>query len=210
LGYSAIILAGGSSRRFGRDKGLVELLGKPMILHVYDRVEPLVDEVIIVVSSETQLAKYKNLASHAKVILDEGNLQGPLMGAVAGFRNAVSNYSILLSCDTPLLSEKVVSLLLELAVGNDAVIPRWPNKYIEPLQAVYNTKMAYASAIEAVEKRSFRLLDMVMGLEKILYLSSLALSKIDSDLDTFLNVNTPSDLVKAEKILKSRNFTESG
>jgi molybdopterin-guanine dinucleotide biosynthesis protein A len=204
--YSAIILAGGSSKRFGEDKGLAKLLGKPMILHVYDKIEPLVDEVIIVVSSETQFSKYKNLSSHARVIIDEGSLQGPLIGALAGFRNATGDYSILLSCDTPMLSGKVASLLIELALGHDAVIPQWPNNYIEPLQAVYNTRTAYASAREAVENRSFRLFDMIKSLNKILYISTLVLSTLDSNLNTFLNVNNQSDMITAEEILKSQNI----
>ncbi len=32
-----MVLAGGFSKRFGQDKGLVELAGKPLVLHVLDR-----------------------------------------------------------------------------------------------------------------------------------------------------------------------------
>lgn len=203
--YSAIILAGGSSKRFGKDKALVELLGKPMIMHVYDRVASFVDEVIIVVSSIVQFNKYKNLTNRVSVIIDEGNFQGPLIGALAGFKGATGEYSLLLSCDTPLLSGKIISLFLELAVGYDAVISRWPNNYIEPLQAVYKTKAAYTSALVAIENRAFRMLNLVMGLKRVLYISTLFLRNIDPHLDTFRNVNTQSDLAEVEKILRSHN-----
>lgn len=201
---SAIILSGGASKRFGTDKGLVELLGKPLILHVRDRVAPLVDEVLIVLSSEAQLKKYRDIVKSSKLIVDEHDLHAPIIGALAGFKNALGDYSILLSCDTPLISQEIVSLLLDLASGNDAVIPRWPNRYIEPLQAAYRTKTTYNAAIEAVKNGKLRLSNMIEGLQKILYISTITLQSLDPNLNTFLNVNTQLELKKAENIINSQ------
>lgn len=199
---SAIILSGGASKRFGTDKGLVELLGKPLILYVHDSVLPLVDEVIIVLSSEAQLKKYQDIVKSSKLIIDEHDLHAPIIGALTGFKNALGDYSILLSCDTPLISQKVVSLLLDLAPENDAVVPRWPNRYIEPLQAAYRTKTAYSAAMEAVKNGKLRLSNMIEGLQKILYISTMSLYSLDPNLNTFLNVNTQVELKKAENIIK--------
>ena len=201
---SAIILSGGASKRFGTDKGLVEFLEKPLILHVRDRVAPLVDEVLIVLSSEIQLKKYRGIIESSKLIVDEHDLQAPIIGALAGFKNALGDYSILLSCDTPLISQEIVSLLLDLASGNDAIIPRWPNGYMEPLQAVYRTKTTYNAALEAVKNGKLRLSNMIEGLQKILYISTIALQSLDPNLNTFLNVNTQLELKKAENIIKSQ------
>ncbi len=203
MSKSAIILSGGSSKRFGRDKGLVELLGKPLILHVLDRVAPLVDEVIIVLSSEVQLMKYQDIVKSSKLILDESNSRASIIGALAGFKNAIEDYCILLSCDTPIISQDIVSLLLKSAPGNDAVIPRWPNRYIEPLQAAYKTKTAYNATVETIKKGKLRLSDMIERLRKILYISTITLRRLDPNLNTFLNINTPFELKKAENILKS-------
>ena len=52
LQKSAIVLGGGFSRRFGRDKGLVLLKDKPLVSHVIDQISPLVDLVVVVVSTE--------------------------------------------------------------------------------------------------------------------------------------------------------------
>lgn len=201
---SAIILSGGASKRFGTDKGLVEFLEKPLILHVRDRVAPLVDEVLIVLSSEIQLKKYRGIIESSKLIVDEHDLQAPIIGALAGFKNALGDYSILLSCDTPLISQEIVSLLLDLALGNDAIIPRWPNGYMEPLQAVYRTKTTYNAAVEAVKNGKLKLSNMIEGLQKILYISTIALQSLDPNLNTFLNVNTQLELKKAENIIKSQ------
>jgi molybdopterin-guanine dinucleotide biosynthesis protein A len=204
LKRSAIILAGGTSKRFGKDKAWVNLLGKPMILHVYDHLAGKVDEVIIVVRPETQLDQYKRLVKDVSIVVDEGDRGGPLIGAIAGLKSAEGDYSLLIGCDTPLLSGKVVSLLFERVEGYEAVIPRWPNGYTEPLQAVYRTKEAYASGLKAVENHSYRMLDMLTGLKRIPYLPTLEISKLDPYLDTFFNVNTQSDLLEAEEILKLR------
>lgn len=47
---TALVLAGGASSRFGQDKGVLDLSGKPLIKHVVDAVSPLVDETIVVTS----------------------------------------------------------------------------------------------------------------------------------------------------------------
>ena len=50
---SAIILVGGSSERFGQDKGLLKLINKPLIVHIVDRVSIVVDEILVVVNSKS-------------------------------------------------------------------------------------------------------------------------------------------------------------
>ena len=51
LDKSAVVLAGGFSKRFGQDKGLIPLSNKPLIRHVLDAIDGIVDERIVVVSS---------------------------------------------------------------------------------------------------------------------------------------------------------------
>jgi len=68
LKNSTIILAGGKSERLGAEKGLITLKGKPLIQHVLERISGVTDEVIVVVSSETQKENFRkavgNTASH--------------------------------------------------------------------------------------------------------------------------------------------------
>lgn len=200
--YSAIILAGGPSERFGRDKALIELSGKPLISHVYDRVATLVNNVFVVVSSKEQLKEYSWIfSSRARVVLDELDVRSPLVGAITGFRSAASGYSILLPCDTPLISEKILSLMLDLAPEYDAVVPRWPSGYIEPLQSVYKTKVAYASAVDVFKKGKLNLRSMISKLRNVLYFSTIAIQSIDQNLHTFLNINNANDLKRTELIL---------
>ncbi len=201
---TAIILAGGTSSRLGQDKGLVRLAGKPLIKHVLDKVESLVDERLVVVSSEDQTEQYmKELGSQTKVIVDKAEFHGPLGGAAAGFEKARGKYSLLIACDTPFASKDILQLLLELSVNKNAVIPRWPNCCIEPLEAVYCTKPALEAARDGLRSGEVKMQAMVNRLRNIRYVSTLVLEQLDPGLRTFFNVNTPLDLKKAEAMLKT-------
>jgi molybdopterin-guanine dinucleotide biosynthesis protein A len=211
LEKSAIILAGGFSTRLGQDKGLVQLGGRPLVQYVLDKACSLVDETLIIVNSQSQTQTYrKALRTDAVIVSDDSKIHGPLVGASAGFRLASGKYSLLLSCDTPFVSEEILQLLLELCVNKNATIPRWPNCYIEPLQAAYHTEFALRAADEALASGELKMQAMVNRLRNIRYVSTLVLEQLDSSLHTFFNVNTILDLRKAENILKSTRTRTKG
>jgi molybdopterin-guanine dinucleotide biosynthesis protein A len=155
LQKSAVILAGGFSRRFGRDKGLVNLNGKPLVLHVIDRASKIIDEVLVVISSN-----------------DQDDSQSPLVGAITGFESANGEYSLLLPCDTPLISIQIVQFLLDMCINRSAAIPRWPSGYIEPLQAVYHTKSALTAAKTALAQGNMNMRSMIDNLRGVRYVPS--------------------------------------
>jgi len=203
LDRSAIILAGGFSSRFGQDKGLVQLADKPLIRHVLDKVDNIVDEKIVVVSSKVQAENFaKVVGSSANVFLDMGEARSPLVGALAGFEEAHGKYALLLPCDTPLISKGVLLFMLDLCVDKNAVIPRWPNGYIEPLHAVYFTKSALDAAKNALGEGKLNMQSMINEMRGVRYVSTLVLQQLDPDLRTFFNINTPLDLKKAELMLR--------
>lgn len=200
---SAVILAGGSSSRFGKDKGLMDLADKPLIKYVLDAASNLVEERIVVVSSNAQAKSYTEaLDADVKVLVDAENIQTPLIGALTGFDAAHGAYSLLLPCDVPFVSKDILALLLDLCTDKAAAIPRQPNAYMEPLHAVYCTKPALDAARTALNRGELNMKAMVEKLRGVRYVSSLVLQQLDPDLRTFFNVNTPSDLKRAEAVLR--------
>ena len=198
-----MILAGGFSKRFGRDKGLVELAGKPLVLHVLDRMFGVVNETLVVVSSDHQKVAFeRSLGQKAKVIIDKREEKSPLIGALTGFECVQGKYSLLLPCDTPFVSSNIASLLLDLCINRSAVIPRWPNGYIEPLQAAYHTRSALTAARAALEQGKLDLRSMIACLRGVRYVSTIALQQLDPKLLTFFNVNNLGGLRRAESMLK--------
>jgi molybdopterin-guanine dinucleotide biosynthesis protein A len=202
---SAIILAGGFSSRFGQDKGILELANKNLIKHVIDAVIPVVDEAIVVTSSQERTAKYaKVLDADVQFAVDACKSKSPLIGALTGFGVAHGKYSLLLPFDTPFVSREVVSLLFELCLNRAAVIPRWPNGYIEPLHAVYKTEPALEATKSAVAEGKLNVRAMIEKLKRVRYISTLLIQQLDPELRTFFNINTPADLKTAYAIVKPR------
>jgi molybdopterin-guanine dinucleotide biosynthesis protein A len=202
LTSSAIILAGGLSSRFGQDKGLLQLAGKPLVRHVLNAVVNVVDENIVVVSRREQVDKYlKATGACASVLVDRGDTHSPLAGALTGFEKAHGEYSLLLPCDTPFASRDILSLLLELCPGRNACVPRWPNGYVEPLQAVYRTGSALEASDVALCAGKLNVQAMLDRLQCVRFVSTLVLRQLDPELRTFFNVNTPLDLKRAEQML---------
>jgi molybdopterin-guanine dinucleotide biosynthesis protein A len=125
-----------------------------------------------------------------------------LIGALTGFGSAHGKYALLLPFDTPFVSKEVVSLLFELCLGKAAAIPRWPNEQIEPLHAVYQTKLALEAAKSAVSEGKLTMRAMIEKLRGVRYVSTLVIQQLDPDFKTFFNINTPLDLKKAMAMVK--------
>lgn len=203
MSRSAVVLAGGLSSRFGQDKGLLRLAGKPLVRHVLDALKSVVDERVVVVSSEARTRSYESaVGSGVEVAVDELQEHSPLVGALTGFRVANGEYCLLLPCDTPFVSREVLLLLFDLCLGKAAVIPRWPNGYLEPLHAVYSREMALDAAVKALGEGKLNMRGMVDRLRGVRYVSTLVLQQLDPELWTFFNVNTLLDLKKAEAMLR--------
>jgi molybdopterin-guanine dinucleotide biosynthesis protein A len=97
-----LILAGGrGSRMGGCDKGLIPLLGKPILDHLLARLR--VPSRRILISANRNLAAYARYGS--PVIQDTlGGFAGPLAGVVAGLRACKTAYMLTVPVDAPLLS----------------------------------------------------------------------------------------------------------
>jgi molybdopterin-guanine dinucleotide biosynthesis protein A len=203
---SGIILSGGESRRLGTDKGLINVDRKPLIQYVLDVIAPLVDEIIVVVKTQEQGARIRVACKgNFVIVLDESEIACPLNGVFAGTKKARGEISLLLACDMPLLSKDVLSLLLCLCSSHGAVIPRWPNGYIEPLHASYNTFKVYEATAQAIDAKELRMYDAIKRLSKVRYISTEILKQLNYDLNTFENVNTQSDLKRVKNLLRLRH-----
>jgi molybdopterin-guanine dinucleotide biosynthesis protein A len=124
----------------GRDKGLLDFGGVPLILHTAQLLEPLVAEVIIVGSP----SRYAKLGLRA--IEDDARAQcgadrprrGPLAGIATALAATRSRWNLIIACDLPYLSAAWLDWLLSRALRSrgEAVVPR-TERGIEPLAAVY-------------------------------------------------------------------------
>jgi molybdopterin-guanine dinucleotide biosynthesis protein A len=204
---SAVILIGGLTDFVGQDLAIQELKGKPVIARIVDAMSPLVDEVIIVVKTNAQAESYSKLVEpSAKFVVNEKEEKGLLFDALTGFKAVQGKHSLLLSSEFALVSADIVTLFFDLCHGKSAVVPRWPNQNIEPLQAVYHTKTALEAAKLTVEEGLFDIEAMVDYMGGVRYISTLAVQEFDPELKTFFKVNTPVELKMAEALSKPRRI----
>jgi len=182
-----------------------------LLHYVIDAVERLVEEVIVVTSSQEQADSYSKLVLSKKVrfVVDVSESKGPLVGALTGFEAANGEYSALLRFDSPFISSEVLSLLLDCCLGKAAAVPRWTDQEIEPLHAVYNTKQALQATKEALAEDGSDMQTMVEKLGGVRYISTMVIEQLDPDFKTFFYINTPLDLRKAAVMGKPRKTSKT-
>lgn len=116
---AAIVLAGGRGRRMDeRDKGLVELAGRPLTAWVIERLRPQVDE--IVVSANRNLDTYAGLG--CPVLPDNlPDQPGPLAGILAAAAQTRADWLLVAPCDTPFLPADLAARML--AKAHESGVP---------------------------------------------------------------------------------------
>lgn len=197
------ILAGGESTRFGSMKATVEFNGKPLLLHMLQVARRISDNVLVVVSNEDQLDQVTPLSKNARVVRDpDDEERSALTGALTAFEHTETKYALLLPVDTPLANVELLTLLLRLRTGHGAIVPSWPSGYIEPLHSVYLAEHAYAIGLDLVDKKVYKMSELLKRIHHVLYVSTEALKQFDPDLITFKNFNTPKELKAFESKYK--------
>ncbi|MFW9830832.1 MAG: molybdenum cofactor guanylyltransferase [Candidatus Thorarchaeota archaeon] len=203
---SVAILAGGKSDRFKQTKALTMIAGKPLFQHVVNACEAFTTEIMIIVHSDTDREVFSKYFPKRQIFIDTiSESRGPLVGALTAFQHSKHPYTQLLPCDSPLIHPMFLEILWSMVENHNAAVPRWPNGWIEPLHSVYATDIAKEVAAECLQNDQPRMACLIDTLGKVIYLSTIALERFDPKLQTFTNVNTPSDFRRIEQMLKRKS-----
>jgi len=113
----AIVLAGGASSRFGSDKLVAELDGRPLLHHALGAVASVAGEIIVVVApGAPEPPLPPQLAGRVRVARDAEAHAGPLAGLAAGLaavRDEAPRIALVAGGDMPSLVPGVLRLLVE-------------------------------------------------------------------------------------------------
>ena len=185
LPATGVVLAGGHSRRMGRDKALLELDGKPLIRWVIERVNRICPEVLVA-SGETE--RYAGLG--ARVVTDRFPGVGVLGGLHAGLDAASHELVLAVGCDMPFLNSKLLRAFIDWVEGYDVAVLR-RGEWVDPLHAAYRRTClpAMEAAIRAGRRRVISFFPQV----RVRHVSDAEVVAIDPHLRSFRNVNTPAD-----------------
>ena len=184
---TGVVLAGGQSTRFGRNKALVPWQGQFLIQHVINALTAIFDECFLVTNTPATSA-FLDLP----MIADRHKNQGPLAGIDAALHGCRTPWIFVVACDMPTLSPELITFLCTLTEsGTDAVIP-WPATGPEPLCALYH-KNARQKIAAQLQENNGRLKDLL----KKLAVRRVIAAEIPADAGSarpFANVNREEDL----------------
>jgi len=118
------ILAGGQSKRMGKDKLFLELNNKKLIEHTIDKVKKYLKKVIIITNQDNEFFSKNNLTTVKDCI--EGQL-GPLVGILTAMKWAKENLSkcswiATFPCDTPFFPESIIESFIEESKKKESLI----------------------------------------------------------------------------------------
>jgi molybdopterin-guanine dinucleotide biosynthesis protein A len=191
------IQSGGQSSRMGQDKALVHLGGKPIIEYVLERVEGLGDEILITTNHP---ADYAYLGIHVEGDADPG--AGSLPGLETALKASHHSYTLVLACDMPFVSRPLLEYMIELMPHADIIVPQRQG-YFEPMHAIYSQRCL--KPIEIVLKRGETRVVSFYDQVQVRIVDETELAQFDPQGMSFFNINTPQDLIWAEKYLRQHS-----
>jgi len=191
---TGIILAGGKSSRMGTEKGLQQLAGKSLISYAIEALTGICSEIIISASS----GKYAELG--LKVVADEFPDIGPMGGIFSCLKQSSTENNLVLSCDLPFVSEKLLSYLLENSTGFQAAIPWEGAQHYEPLCGFYRSSLLNKMN-SYILKGNYKLPDLFEEIS----INKLNINNFDIfGENLFFNINSKHDLATAEILMSNR------
>jgi len=185
---TAVILAGGESKRMGRDKLELPLAGRTLLESIVSRFEEEFDGVFLSVSDPE---KYPDVAlRHIADILPGA---GPLSGLHAALKSLPAGGVFLVAADLPYASPRVAKRIIELCGEKEACLIRLPDGKLEPLFAYYK-KSLLQRCEEAIKSGDYRMTEIVHNADT----RFIAPSELGELWDEKLiyNINYPKDYEK--------------
>lgn len=189
---SGAVLAGGMSRRYGRNKAIEVFRGQRLIDLGIETLRSFCDPVFVVAND---LSPYCDL--NATLIQDILPAQGPLGGIYTALLFSPHEWVFVRATDMPFLMQDLPRYMCETRQGHDAVVPIYNSLY-EPLLALYHRRCIgpIATMLEKGERKITR---FFQGL-RIKIIDEPEWRPFDPKGLSFINVNTPEDWGRIEWI----------
>jgi len=190
-----VVLAGGKSKRFGKDKSKVKLNGKILLEHTLDKIKSKFNTIVIVSNSR--------IVKDYIVIKDciDGQL-GPLVGVLSAMKwikenNYSEEWVITFPCDTPFFNISIIDKFAEVSKLNDSLLYFVKSKEKRHnIFGLWSLKLIKTLEKDIIEHKHRKVEE---------WANKIGVKTINisyKEIDPFFNINTKEDLVKAEKILK--------
>ncbi|MBA2396357.1 MAG: molybdenum cofactor guanylyltransferase [Ktedonobacteraceae bacterium] len=197
---AGILLAGGSSRRMGKDKALLPIPGREQVTfieHLTSLLTLFCSEVILVTRDEDQAAKYiHHLATQeacpVHVVNDKIPAAGPLMGLYSGLGTIQASHALVVAVDMPFVHKDMLAFLLSYPLDEAVLVPMVENI---PQVLLARYPRTILPQIETCLQNGQRDLRSLLKVVPVHYIKEAQLRTIDPQLRSFVNMNMPGDLL---------------
>jgi molybdopterin-guanine dinucleotide biosynthesis protein A len=182
--WTAIILTGGTSRRFGSDKSRALLASHSLLDEIFLALPP--DLPVIVVGPEPI-----NVVRTVIVTREQPAFGGPVAGIAAGLEIVETELVAIIATDMPFVVPMLLQLIKELSEEFDAAMPVDDAGFRQPLSAIYKVKSlrkAFARLGDP-QGQSMRNLVALLKVREVPVLGDFE--------NQLLDVDTPADLYRA-------------
>lgn len=193
---SAIILAGGKSRRMEFDKQLLMREERRLIFHIAKNLENYFSDIIIVTNKQEY---YKNCKY--KIVSDKIKNVGPLAGISVGLEHSESEYVYIVACDMPNIDFRYIDYMNEKIsrdIDNknnfDIYLSQIDNR-IELFHGYYKKSLSneiYDYLINGTRKSIISFFEK--NNKSVSYTDEVEFIKNGLDRNIFINLNTKEDL----------------
>lgn len=185
---TAIILAGGKSRRMGSNKPFLKYGDKTFLEHQVAGLGKIFDEIIL---SANDRDIYAGL--NLPVVPDVIPERGPLSGICAGLMRAKSFHSFVVACDMPFIQQDIILYLKGRIDTYDVVIPQ-TNRGLEPMHAFYS-KNCIQPMHRCLMEGKLRIVDFLSEV-KVRVIFEEEIRRLNMSLQSLINLNTPEEYKK--------------
>lgn len=197
--WSALILTGGTSNRFGSDKSEAILQGNTLIDYLISSIPAGVPVVIVGPARD-------EFATTIRVVQDDSPGGGPVAGIAAGLPLIETEYVSVLATDMPYSAALVPLLMKDLSDEVDGAIVVDEEGFQQPFSGIYRT---------LVLKRALEEIAPVSGQSMRKLLNQLHVTHVKLSADErhlLVDIDTPEDLIKAsvDSLARIPTRNESG
>jgi molybdopterin-guanine dinucleotide biosynthesis protein A len=187
------VLAGGRSRRFGRDKLVEEYEGRPLIHHPVSRLLEVCDRVVVVLAPDAEEPPMPAGAS-VEFARDAIEDEGPLRGLSAGLDVAKAEWAVLAGGDMPDLQPEVLLEMLRAGRETWAVAVTLSDEGDgRPLPSVFRAAPA-ADAADRLLHRGRRSLRDLFSEVSTIVVDEPTWTALDRERRTFFDIDEPAEL----------------
>ena len=187
---TALVLAGGQSRRMGGDKTRLMLGEQTLLQGVIGVVQPLFEQVLVSV-------RHYRPDIDAPQVCDAYADTGPLAGLCAGLAHADSGWIFAIAADMPFVCAALIERLAEQRGAYQAVVPV-VHGHPQPLAAFYAASCLapLLAILRGGGKRSPR---SALEALSVRYVDEHEILAVDPGLRSFFDLDTPQDLAAARQ-----------